>query len=87
MSDRHPVWVLLDKLQMDNRAQAAKLTELRALVSSLNLPDPNRRACPSCGAVHTHQQALAEHVYRVHDGPVPAHYLEAERRAGLEVEA
>jgi hypothetical protein len=39
VSERHPVWTLLDKLQMDNRAQAAKLTELRAAFAAMALPD------------------------------------------------
>ena len=39
MTERHPVWQLLDRLQMDNRAQAAKLVELRAAFAAMALPE------------------------------------------------
>ena len=39
MAERHAIWQLLDRLQMDNRAQAAKLVELRAAVATLGLPE------------------------------------------------
>lgn len=79
----HPIWVLLDKLQMDNREQAAKLVELRSYVASLNLPDPKRRECPECKVVFRNELVMAEHLYNSHAGPVPEHYLAAERAAGL----
>jgi uncharacterized C2H2 Zn-finger protein len=84
MSDhQHPIWQLLDKLQMDNRAQAAKLVELRALVASLELPDGDGRVkCPLCGISFRSDRQIAEHVYNSHAGPVPEHYLAAERLAG-----
>lgn len=37
MSERHPIWELLDRIQMDNRDTAAKIVELRAHVASLDL--------------------------------------------------
>lgn len=41
---RHAVWQLLDRLQMDNREQAARLVELRRYVASLGpLPTTVRR--------------------------------------------
>lgn len=85
MSDqeRHPVWVLLDKLQMDNRKQAAKLVELRSYVAGLSLPEAAAYKCPRCGTRFRTQLLVAEHVYNSHDGPVPEHYLRAERLAGL----
>lgn len=36
---RHPIWELLDKIQMDNRDQATKIVELRAHVASLDLSE------------------------------------------------
>lgn len=81
MSHDHQIWQLLDRLQMDNRAQAAKLVELRALVANIDLPNPNESVCDVCGAKHRHKHAMEEHRYIVHDGPVPAHYLAAEARA------
>jgi len=86
MSDRHPLWQLLDRLQMDIRSMDAKLVEIRSLISQLQLAPPTRHLCVDCGAVHRHSQALAEHRYRCHDGPVPAHYLAAELAAGFDVE-
>jgi hypothetical protein len=42
--ERHAVWVLLDKLQQDNREQTARLIELRSLVAALGvLPNTVRR--------------------------------------------
>lgn len=85
MSDHdHPIWVLLDKLQMDNRAQAAKLADLRMQVAALALPDPHESACPVCGTKFRHKLTMAEHHYNAHGGPVPEHYLAAERLAGIE---
>lgn len=86
-TNRHPVWVILDKLQMDNRAQAAKLIELRSYVANLQLPDEHLHHCPECGASHRHAHALAEHRYHIHNAEVPAHYLAAERLAGWEPQA
>lgn len=83
MSERHAVWQLLDKLQMDNRAQAAKLVELRAYMAQLAIPEPSRLKCEHCGATHRGRNTLAEHVYQCHAGPVPEHYLAAERAAGF----
>lgn len=37
-----------------------------------------RVACPHCGVSLGGPRILAEHVYNAHDGPTPAHYLEAE---------
>lgn len=78
---RHPVWELLDRLQMDSRAQAAKLVELRALVASLDLTEPSRPKCPDCGTAFRSVRAVAEHRYNSHSGPVPEHVLAAEAKA------
>jgi hypothetical protein len=82
-SERHPVWQLLDKLQMDNRAQAAKLVELRALVAGLGLPEYEPAICPDCGTKFSSKLTRDEHLYNAHGGPIPEHYLAAERAAGL----
>lgn len=86
-SHRHPIWVLLDQLQMDNRAQAAKLIEIRSYVANLALPEEHLHHCPECQASHRHAHALAEHRYHCHAGAVPEHYLAAERLAGIEPNA
>lgn len=80
----HPIWVLLDKLQMDAREHSAKLVELRSYVASLSLPDPKRRECPECGTAFRNELVMAEHRYNSHGGAVPEHYLAAERAAGLQ---
>lgn len=80
----HPIWVLLDKLQMDNREQAAKLIELRSHVASLALPDPKASLCPVCQVKFRNRLTMSEHLYNSHNGPVPAHFIAAEKAAGLE---
>lgn len=84
MSHEHPIWKMLDRMQMDNREQAAKLIELRAIVADLSLPDPKRLICATCGIGFRGVQQVQEHAYNSHSGPVPEHYLIAERLAGLE---
>jgi DNA repair exonuclease SbcCD ATPase subunit len=87
MSDhQHPIWTLLDKLQMDNREQAAKLVELRSYVANIDLPNPAASECPECGTKFRNHLVRDEHLYNAHDGPVPPHYLRAEELAGLEAQ-
>lgn len=74
MSDRHEIWKVADALQMDLRAASAKLVELRARLSSLELPEPTESVCQVCGIACRGPYTLAEHVYTSHDGPVPAHW-------------
>ncbi len=45
---------------------------------------PPRLQCPECANTYRNQRDLDEHRYRAHDGPVPEHYLQAERLAGIE---
>ena len=82
----HPLWQLLDRLQMDVASMNAKLVEVRSLVAQMQLAPPTRHVCGECGAVHRHQHALDEHRYRCHGGPVPEHYIAAEMAAGFEPE-
>jgi hypothetical protein len=84
MSERHDIWQVADGLQMDLRAAAAKLVELRARLSSLELPDESAVVCPRCGVKAKGVLTLAEHVHVSHDGPVPAHW---ERIEAMSVEA
>ena len=39
MSERHEIWVLLDRIQMDVRALDTKVQALRGHVAGLDLPD------------------------------------------------
>lgn len=45
----HPVWILLDKIQMDLSDLTAKLVELRAHVASLELPATHGQWQPALG--------------------------------------
>ena len=74
MTERHEIWQVADALQMDLRAASAKLTELRARLSALELPGREAYRCPTCGVTMTGAIQQAEHDYWTHDGPVPAHW-------------
>ena len=49
-SDRHPLWQLLDGLQMDLRAADKKLVQIRSYVAGLNIGEkaPSSLPCPGC---------------------------------------
>jgi hypothetical protein len=72
--ERHDLWKVLDKCQMDLRAASAKLTEVRAMLSQLDLPDPKTVTCPKCGLKRSGPRQLAEHIYTSHDGDLPEHW-------------
>jgi hypothetical protein len=80
MGERHDIWQVADALQMDLRAASAKLVELRARLSALELPKPAETMCPHCGLACRGRNTLAEHVYTSHDGPLPAHWEAADAR-------
>lgn len=58
---------------------------IRAIAALPTAPVPEL-VCPTCRRVYRSPNALAEHRYRSHDGPVPEHYLAAERAAGFTVD-
>jgi len=75
-AERHHLWELLDRMQMDLRDLQGKLVSVRSIVAGMNLVEPERTLCPKCGDVGLKgPQTLAEHLYNSHDGPVPDHYL------------
>ena len=80
-AQRHDIWQVADALQMDLRAASAKLVELRARLSALDLPGRNETACPVCGVPRPGPLSLAEHLYHSHDGPQPEHWLAIEERS------
>lgn len=84
MTSRHEIWAMLDRLQMDAREHVARIDTLRQLVAAIELPTAARPACPTCGIAFQLTWQRDEHVYTSHNGPVPEHYLAAERAAGLE---
>lgn len=85
-SHDHPIWELLDRMQMDMRAMNAKLTDLRARVAALNLVVDEPLHCPHCGPWHRSAELLEEHLYSVDPEryPLPAHWAAADTRARLE---
>lgn len=73
------IFQLIGYIEGDMRGINAKLTTLRSMIASLNLPDPKRVECPKCGALHVQgSRALALHMQNVHGGPaVPMDKREA----------
>jgi hypothetical protein len=74
---------LLDAI--DNLARAAhggdkRSIELRRLdaraLAIILVRAPTRHPCPSCGVVCGTEERLAEHAYRLHEGPEPEHWRE-----------
>jgi hypothetical protein len=72
---------MIGEAEDDFRSGLAKLTELRAYLAAMNLPNPSRIACPECGVRLRGELVLAEHSYHSHGGPEPAHWLEAEAQS------
>lgn len=74
------IYKLLDAIDHHHRSALAKSTELRAYISALNLKAPSDHTCPKCKIHHAARHLLDEHMYHAHNGPEPAHWLEAEAR-------
>lgn len=77
----HDLVVLLKKLRYDLTAMQAKVSDALNLAARLELPSPQAFVCQSCGIDMRAAAKLAEHLYHSHDGPLPAHYADAEARA------
>ena len=67
---------LTHAIQQDIRAAATKFVELRAMIASLNLPEPELLRCPICGVQVATVQILAEHADHVHAADEPEHWEE-----------
>lgn len=75
----------LRRMRRELTAAQAQLTDVMEAVAA-NFPnDQPVTKCPECGIAYKRRSLLEEHRYRQHDGPVPEHYLAAERAAGYEV--
>lgn len=83
MTDSADVFALLDKMRYDLTAAQGKLTDVKAMLGELNLPSKPRPRCSFCGLTFRGALSLAEHLHTSHDGPVPEHFLAAERAAGI----
>ena len=75
---------LAKQIRRDLTHAQTALTELNRQIAALNLPDPNEHRCPDCGIKLRGPLSLAEHAYNSHSGPLPEHYLAAERAAGVQ---
>lgn len=80
MSERHDIWEIADRMQMDIRALGVRMVELRAQLAALNLPKPRELTCPQpgCGLKFKGPNTLAEHVHVSHSGPLPPAWRRAE---------
>lgn len=83
MTDEHELFQIARQLRYDLTSMQAKVTELLILLADLDLPDQTRPVCPTCGATFKSRNGLTEHLYHAHDGPEPAHWVEAEAKASL----
>lgn len=84
----HPVWQLLDQMQMDLRQLSARMVELRAHVASMNLDEhPSSFPCPDCGSAFVRLSTMQTHRYHHHGGPLPDTWAAEDSRVADEVEA
>ncbi len=78
----------IDQVRYDLSVTQTRVIEIanavKALIEANELSAPPVHICPTCSCTQRSKQALAEHRYHIHDGPVPEHYLAAERLAGIE---
>lgn len=78
---------MLKQVKYDLSVTQTRVAEIAEAVALLDLPSTPKPVCPRCQITQRNALALAEHVYNAHNGPVPEHYLAAERRAGLDLES
>lgn len=64
----HPddVFRLIGYVEDDLRHVHAKLTEIRAMLASMNLPAPADTTCPECGIAVRAPTSLADHMWNTH---------------------
>lgn len=75
--------IVLKKIRYDLTDLQVKVGEALRQAAALRLPAPMHFECCDCHIEFRSASKLAEHVYHSHDGPLPEHWLEAERLAGL----
>ena len=78
--DRDDIESIARAIRYDLTAAQAKLTELMTAISAAQIRPIRRVACPECGASLQGPYALAEHLWNVHDGPEPEHWMQIEAR-------
>lgn len=72
------LYELLKKIRYDATAIQAKVTDALNVLNELHLAAQPTTPCPRCGLETRGPNSLAEHLYNSHNGPVPAHYTQAE---------
>ncbi len=83
MSQQDDILELLKKMRYDLTALQGKLSDVMEQVAALPSKGEKPR-CPHCDLVFRGKLSLDEHVHTSHGGPVPPHWLEAERLAGID---
>ena len=73
----------LRHVHVDLNQAKTRLDEAINAISAIPFPPDEDLRCPECGAMQRGLLTLSEHRYNVHAGPVPEHYLAAERLSGL----
>lgn len=74
----------LRSMREDLTRLQGRVTDALNMLNNLGLPEQGiSYRCPTCNVPLRGPLSLAEHIHLSHDGPLPAHYLEAERLAGL----
>lgn len=74
---------LTKKMRFNLTALQAQLSDVQRAIAGMVAPDEPTHRC-ECGWSGRSTYQFEEHRYRQHDGPVPEHYLAAERAAGYE---
>lgn len=77
------VYRQLRAMREDLTKMQGRVTDIVNMLNTFNFPDAEAEKCPHCDLKFKGPLSLAEHVYNSHDGPVPEHYLAAERAAGV----
>lgn len=71
------------RIRMDLTNAQGKLTDVIEALAAIPEPASADRVCPTCGVKTRGPLSLAEHVHTSHGGPLPSHWVEAERLAGI----
>lgn len=83
MTEEHETVAIARKLRYDLTAMQAKVTDLLNALGRLDLPE-GRPVCSVAGCGFRpgmNMPSLAEHLYTVHGGPLPAHWQSDESEA------
>ncbi len=82
----HPddIIAMLKQVKYDLSVTQTRIDEAIRSIAEIPAPPKVEIRCPSCSLNHfKSERSRDEHVYNHHGGPVPEHYLAAERLAGF----